>query len=956
MSHPSQKPPPASCACGAPDRAPSRACAFATLARAAAVAAAILAAAAWFVWATAEICRNASPDYAIVVTMARDMAHGRAFPVFFYGQAYMGSLEPAFSALLCALFGDDPFVVSLGAALLGLLAVLWLAALAWRLSGRCAALFALLLCVPGPYVWAHYLVSPRGGYALVALLVVAGLRIASASPVFADPESRRPRRGTFLAFGFVCGLAFWNDWLALPLLFGPAIVLAARTGLRILSPRAWGPGLAAFAAGSLPWWVWNARHGWASVAAGSGRPGGWNALLDAAGARFAAFVGEVEHAGAFWSTWFPWLLVAMAALSLAGLLLSDRRRRLLPAAAAAGIGLATFAAGYAATSFGSMDAPRYFAPLVPCAALFAALGLAELVRAPAFRRKAFRAAAALLAFAAVLACAGAETRLCVLRFREVRRLSGARLDGFLPWPALPGLDRPAFGEYGLFGANWATDERVCIVTPRGGRCQRYLDRLEAEEKPSVVENHAWFSDFLSATGGRAAFSQEGGVRIHRDAMPPPRADPCPREAVSVIKGPAGAACEDVLLDGNAATFRNDPAGAGGRVSYEIALSAPREVCGIDAACLRSGRARGWCAEAVGPDGSATLLAAEANHGGWFWSGPRFYLGGTDERWVLRWEPRTAERIRITFSGLRPGSSPRPAELRLLEPARTPAPDPEGLAAAVREIEAAAGPVRVFADRWLAGRLGPVPRDPSIDTEAIGAANYGRAFDARTRLDPGVRSLVVVPEALAAPTEAAFAEAGLAAEKTVRAGAALYLAGGPGRADDPRAAAFAAEGCLRFLWGRLVVDRPVPPPVAPERAVAASFFDGRLELVGCTAAPDALVRGGTGRLGFLFRVPSRERRPSGGWIVADFRKDGRTVFEAVCPLSRPDPMAGAPDLPDYDDRRFPFPVPDWAPPGDYTLAVGIRRDPGARRCVPVRPGPGVEAEGGFVALPWTVRID
>ena len=69
-----------------------------------------LAAGLWLLWATAALCLNISPDYAIVVTMARDIAHGRGFPVFFYGQAYMGSLEPAFSALLCRLFGDGPFV------------------------------------------------------------------------------------------------------------------------------------------------------------------------------------------------------------------------------------------------------------------------------------------------------------------------------------------------------------------------------------------------------------------------------------------------------------------------------------------------------------------------------------------------------------------------------------------------------------------------------------------------------------------------------------------------------------------------------------------------------------------------------------------------------------------------------------------------------------------------------
>ena len=62
--------------------------------------------AAWLLWATAALCGNASADYATIVEMVRDMAHGRTLPAFFYRQAYMGSLEPGVGALFCRLFGD----------------------------------------------------------------------------------------------------------------------------------------------------------------------------------------------------------------------------------------------------------------------------------------------------------------------------------------------------------------------------------------------------------------------------------------------------------------------------------------------------------------------------------------------------------------------------------------------------------------------------------------------------------------------------------------------------------------------------------------------------------------------------------------------------------------------------------------------------------------------------------
>lgn len=917
-------------------------------------------ASAWFLWATAALCRNLSPDYATIVEMVRDMAHGRVLPAFFYRQAYMGSLEPGLGALFCRLFGDGPFAVSLGTAVPGLLAVLGLAALAWRLSGIRAAVFALLLAAPGPYVWLHYLVSPRGGYALVALFVVAGLWIASASPVLSGAEPRRVRSAPFLWFGLVCGLAFWNDWLALPVLFGAAVVLALRTGRRILSPRAWGPGLAAFAAGSLPWWVWNARHGWASLDPSSNglKPIGWLNLPKVAGPKLAAFLGEEGGGASLWPAPLAWILLALFAAAAAGFALSRRRRALAPAAAAVGIGCAVFAAGYAKTSFGAMNAPRYFIPLVPCAALVAGVGLSELVRAAGRRRRAPGIAAAAAAFAAVLACAGAELRLSVSRLAEVRGSSKDRFETFLRWTGAPGLDRPAFGnyDYAHTAANWSTDGRLCIVSPRGGRCPLLLDRLEAAESPSVVDDHAAFSAFLSGTGGKALYRAEDGVRVHHDARPPAAADECPREAIAGIAGPGGAACEDVLLDGNAATARYDGAGAADRVSYEIALAEPRVVCGVVAGCLRSGKAGGWSAEAVLPDGSARPLAAEPLHFGWFWSGPRFYLGGTDERWELRWKAQPLERIRVTFSRLRPGASPHLAEIRLLEPARTPPLDPDAVAAEIRRIEASGGPVRVFADRWLANRLGRSPRDPSVDADVVGRSDAGRAYDARTRLDPRVRSAVVVPEALAPGTEAAFAEAGIAAERTDRGGAAIFVAGGPGREETPRGRTFSGEGCLRFVWGRLLVDRPVPPEIAPDRAVSASFRGGRLELAGCTEFPESVGRGGTGRLGFLLRAPAGAGRLPRGLLVADFRRDGKTVFQAGCYLRDRDSAAEAAGLATFDDLRFPFPVPADAPPGEYEVAVGIRRALESRRYWPVEPGPALGRAGRLVVLPWTLRVE
>ena len=58
--------------------------------------------------------------------MARHMAALKEFPVFFYGQAYMGSLEPMASALMVRLLGSTGFAVTLGPVLFAAAALFFL--------------------------------------------------------------------------------------------------------------------------------------------------------------------------------------------------------------------------------------------------------------------------------------------------------------------------------------------------------------------------------------------------------------------------------------------------------------------------------------------------------------------------------------------------------------------------------------------------------------------------------------------------------------------------------------------------------------------------------------------------------------------------------------------------------------------------------------------------------------
>ena len=129
-------------------------------------------------WATRAI---AEPDPAVVGLMARHVAALQEFPVFFYGQAYMGSLEPLASALAVALLGSTGFAVNLGPVLFAALALFFLWRWARDAAGPWGGLAAVLAGGFGPLAYFQFQFAARGGY-MVALAVDALALFAGARP------------------------------------------------------------------------------------------------------------------------------------------------------------------------------------------------------------------------------------------------------------------------------------------------------------------------------------------------------------------------------------------------------------------------------------------------------------------------------------------------------------------------------------------------------------------------------------------------------------------------------------------------------------------------------------------------------------------------------------------------------------------------------------------------------
>jgi 4-amino-4-deoxy-L-arabinose transferase-like glycosyltransferase len=198
-------------------------------------------------------------DEAIVALMARHILQGER-PLFFYGQAYMGSLDAYLVAAAFQVFGERVLAIRLVQVTLFAAVVATSYPVALRFNGarRTALLVVLLLAFP-PVLLTLYTTASLGGYG-EALLVGNILLWWGHRLGWEDAQ----RWGLWLAWGLVAGLGFWTMGLVLVYLVPVALWLLWRHGAR--SWRRYLLAALGFAAGSLPWWLGNLRQVDAGVA------------------------------------------------------------------------------------------------------------------------------------------------------------------------------------------------------------------------------------------------------------------------------------------------------------------------------------------------------------------------------------------------------------------------------------------------------------------------------------------------------------------------------------------------------------------------------------------------------------------------------------------------------------------------------------------------------------------
>ena len=201
-------------------------------------------------------------DEAVVALMARHINQG-ARPVFFYGQAYMGSLDAWLVSFGFRLFGESVLSIRIVQSLLYVLIVATSYLAAWEFSHKrlIAAVSGLTFALASVLV-ATYTTATLGGYNEVLLLgniiLIAGFRVINRSEA---------RWGWWALLGVCTGLGWWANGLivmyVIPVGLLGLVELFRRVRLQQeITPYLGGIAVAAilFFVGSAPWWIYDFTH------------------------------------------------------------------------------------------------------------------------------------------------------------------------------------------------------------------------------------------------------------------------------------------------------------------------------------------------------------------------------------------------------------------------------------------------------------------------------------------------------------------------------------------------------------------------------------------------------------------------------------------------------------------------------------------------------------------------
>ncbi len=317
-------------------------------------------------------------DEAIVGLMAKHIIEGAKVPIFYYGQHYMGSLEPllaAFSFLILGISNIALKAVPLFFSLI-LLPILYLIGLEIG-SRRTARIISILAAIPPAplIVWSA---KARGGF--IELIVIGALSLFFTCRWLKSEPSQLKLTAVI---GLLLGLGWWVNNQIVFFIFPIGYAFLGRLlqqdhnyKWRLYQTlRHFLTGLLAFVIGGLPFWIYNINNSFVSFSIFNQAEGSdiYKHLTGLCHTALPIILGAKR----FW-TWhdsypFSTIIVAVFYLMLLSVIICQRRREIVsfiflrptqqqPVELFLAFLLSTFAV-FSLSSFGYLvEAPRYLLP------------------------------------------------------------------------------------------------------------------------------------------------------------------------------------------------------------------------------------------------------------------------------------------------------------------------------------------------------------------------------------------------------------------------------------------------------------------------------------------------------------------------------------------------------------------------------------------------------------------
>jgi 4-amino-4-deoxy-L-arabinose transferase-like glycosyltransferase len=679
-------------------------------------------------------------DEALTGLMALDILRGIP-QVFYWGEPYGGAIGDAYLAAAGFwLFGPSTLVLRLSPLAVIVVSV-WAAWLtARRTAGERFGLWSGFYLVIPPVFLSFVQLSSSGE----AVAVACGAVVVAATIRLLDRDlSPRSDAVAWMVTGVAAGVGWWASQIM------GMFVVTAVLALAIARPRAWRTAglyiaLGLFLLSSLPFWIWNLEHDWATfrhLAAWGGGPAPLHEGVPTVTRALAATLLDRYWDGSGHDVSLPkagtWLGRALLltvyapavalALAQAGIWIRRAWGRERPWREPLDVVVLAFwltVAAHLATWFGTSGVLRYSITFYVTLPVLCATLLARLSRVGRIGRVLATAlAAAVLAYNALTHVAFLEgSRAAPTRPVDtlISRLDGlgvracyadARIAQVITFESSERIRCSDYRGYRHFGLLQAVDAiedpaRVAIVT----------HRVLQEPRPAVM------AKTLRLAGAEMTRDVVGDyVVFHHFAAPDPRIEPVP-VAGWHARASSVAESADLAFDRRVWTRWTAPKRADEwleldlgrlrRITQVSLLAAPwatEAPSGLRVATSTDGRS--W---------EAGVEAADLYPGAHWWQGhPRVDDSG---RVIVRFSPREARYVRITSLGAEvPGRTWSVAELFVYEVAAAPwLPPPAAtaaLAAGTREL-----------DHWRNDPTGPHPqRAPVTIGHRRAQVPWGRVF-------------------------------------------------------------------------------------------------------------------------------------------------------------------------------------------------------------------------------------